>query len=87
MAISHSVCHVTTRPSGPALCQHYRGHDEFKAAQVSFCMYMYLYVHVSNTTLFRPRENEAESFNEASEIRTDYLQHYIQIFLIPFIID
>ncbi len=30
------------------------------------------------------RENEAESFNEASELRTDYLQHYIQIFLIPF---
>ncbi len=33
------------------------------------------------------RENEAESFNEASERRTDYLQHYIQIFLIPFNID
>ncbi len=33
------------------------------------------------------RENEAESFNEASEGRTDYLQHYIQIFIIPFNID
>ncbi len=41
-----------------------------------------LYVHVSNTTLFRQAEvnsvlrvNEAESFNEASEVRTDYLHH------------
>ncbi len=33
------------------------------------------------------RENETERFNEASEGRTDYLQHYIQIFLIPFNID
>ncbi len=33
------------------------------------------------------RVNEAESFNKASEARTDYLQHYIQIFLIPFNID
>ncbi len=33
------------------------------------------------------RVNEADSFNEASEIRTDYLLHYIQIFLIPFNID
>ncbi len=33
------------------------------------------------------RVNEAESFNEASEVRTDYLQHYIQISLIPFNID
>ncbi len=33
------------------------------------------------------RVNEAESFNEASEVRTVYLQHYIQICLIPFNID
>ncbi len=33
------------------------------------------------------RENEAESFNEASEVRTDYLPHYIQIFIIHFNID
>ncbi len=33
------------------------------------------------------RVNEAERFNEASEVKTDYLQHYIQIFLIPFNID
>ncbi len=33
------------------------------------------------------RVNEVESFNEASAVRTDYLQHYIQIFLIPFNID
>ncbi len=33
------------------------------------------------------RVNEGEHFNEASEVRTDCLQHYIQIFLIPFNID
>ncbi len=62
-----------------------------------YLIYILLYVtipcmHVSNNTLFRQRQKwiqswEAESFNEASEVRTDYLQHYIQIFLIPFNID
>ncbi len=32
------------------------------------------------------RVNEGESFDEASEVRTDYLQH-LQIFLIPINID
>ncbi len=46
--------------------------------------YFLLYVRVSNTTLFRQRlkwiqswVNEADSFNEASEVRTDYLQHFL----------
>ncbi len=56
------------------------------------CMFMcqtllYLDRGRSEFRVERERGREAESFNEASEGRTDYLQHYIQIFLIPFNID
>jgi len=53
---------------------------------IGYCPAVYLIynflLYVSNTTLFRQAEvnselrvNEAERFNEASEVRTDYLQH------------
>ncbi len=47
-----------------------------------YCLAVYLirnfllYAHVSNSTLFRQAEVNSElRVNEASEVRTDYLQH------------
>ncbi len=45
-----------------------------------FCMSYFKHYFICNRQAevnSELRVNEAESFNEASEVRTDYLQHYL----------